>query len=68
MWPRWKNLAVFARRVGARVNLANEKAYVEALAGNLSVVDLIRQVKASGYQAQASSSNLADEKARKQKN
>lgn len=51
----------------ARVNLANEKAYVEALAGNLSVVDLIRQVKASGYQAQASSSNLADEKARKQK-
>lgn len=51
--------------LSASVNLANEKAYIEVLAGNLSVVDLIQIINASGYQAQANSSTVSDEKARK---
>lgn len=49
----------------ASVNLVNEKAQVEALAGNLTSVDLIQAVKKSGYQAQATSTELVDNNARK---
>lgn len=49
----------------ANVNLAAEKAYIEVLAGNIGMPDLIAAVKKVGYQAIAISAESDDEGARK---
>lgn len=49
----------------ANVNLASEKAYIEALAGNLSLPDVIAAIKKGGYQATVISAESDDEGARK---
>lgn len=53
--------------LSAKVNLATEKAYIEALAGNIQQSDLIQALKHIGYEAQALSSDIADESQRKAK-
>lgn len=61
-----KALAVLPGVVKATVNLANEKAYVKALAGNVDMPMLIQAVKAGGYEAQAVSSDSGDDDSRKE--
>lgn len=56
-----KALAALPGVLTASVNLANEKAYVTALAGNLNMPLLLKSVKDSGYQAQAVSTENADD-------
>lgn len=51
----------------ATVNLAAEKAYVEALAGNLDMHQLLVAVKTAGYEAQPISAEQADDTERKHK-
>lgn len=51
----------------ANVNLASEKAYVEALAGNITMAQLLESVRHSGYGAEAISAEHADDGARKDK-
>lgn len=53
--------------LSATVNLASEKAYIKALAGNIDLPQLLAQVKQSGYDAIAVSAEQADEEARRDK-
>lgn len=61
-----KALAVLPGVVKATVNLANEKAYVKALAGNVDMSLLLKTVKDSGYQAQAVSAENPDDSSHKE--
>lgn len=61
-----KALAVLPGVVAATVNLANEKAYIKALDGNIDMPMLIQAVKDSGYNAQAVSTDTNDQAEQKE--
>jgi len=50
------------------VNLASEKAYVEALAGNLTAAQLVQAVKGAGYDATLAGAEQEDDSERRGKN
>lgn len=54
--------------LSATVNLASEKAYVEALAGNLTTQQLVQAVKDAGYRATPVSAEQEDDSERRGKN
>jgi|SRR5690554_3040592 len=60
-----KGLKALPGVLKANVNLATEKVYVEALAGNVIMPQLLDAVKRSGFLARSISVEQADDKARK---
>lgn len=52
--------------LSANVNLANEKAFVSAFAGNITAQDLIQALQGIGYKAHSSGVELADVQQQKQ--